>query len=152
MNGYHLAQINIARVRAPLDDPLMEGFVSRLDAINRVADNAPGFVWRLQTESGDATSIRAYDDERIIVNMSVWESPDVLFEYVYQSQHIEPLRLRQEWFEKLDGPHLALWWIPVGHIPTPQEGKERLEHLQAHGPTPHAFTLKTRFPIPEATT
>jgi hypothetical protein len=149
MTIYHLAQINIGRIRAPLEDPLMAGFVDRLEAINRLADAAPGFVWRLQTDAGNATSIRPYEDERILINMSVWQSIEALWEYVYKSQHAEPLRLRSDWFEKMDSPYLALWWIPAGHIPTPLEGKERLDHLRRHGQTAHAFTFKSRFQMPD---
>ena len=146
---YHLGQINIGRIRAPLDNPIMEGFVSRLDAINQIADAAPGFVWRLQTDEGNATAIHVYDDERLLLNMSVWESIEALSEFTYKTRHIEPLRLRSDWFEKLDVAYVALWWIPAGHIPTALEGKERLDHLQQHGPTSHAFTFKNPFPVPE---
>ncbi len=151
--AYHLAQINIARMLAPLDDPRMAGFVDQLEPLNALADASPGFVWRLQDEAGDATSIRVFDDDRILLNMSVWESLETLQDYVYQSTHLAPLRERKQWFEVPDAPHLALWWIPAGHIPTPQEAKARLEHLRRHGPTPQAFTFKQAFPAPvEVTT
>ena len=141
----HLAQINIARMQAPLDDPLMAHFVAQLDSINALAERSPGFVWRLQDEAGDATSIRVYDDDRILVNMSVWETREDLRDYVYRSSHLDVLRDRKRWFEPLDGPYLALWWIPAGHVPTPEEGKQRLDHLRRHGPTPEAFTFKHLF-------
>ena len=151
--AYHLAQINIGRLRAPLDDPRIAGFVDQLDPINALADESPGFVWRLQSEAGDATSFRVFEDERILLNMSVWESMEALQEYVYHSAHLGPLRDRKQWFDVPDKPHLALWWIPAGHLPTPQEGKERLEHLRRHGPSPEAFTFKQPFPAPvEVTT
>ena len=146
--GYYLAQINVARMRAPINDPVMAEFVAQLDAINTLADASEGFVWRLQTADGNATSISVYEDERIIVNMSVWESLEVLHGYVYRSQHTSLLRQRKEWFEPFDGPFVALWWTPVGQFPTPQEGKERLERLARLGPTPDAFTFKTTFPSP----
>lgn len=143
----HLAQINIARARAPLDDPQMADFVAQLDAINMLAEQSPGFVWRLQAEDGSSSSyIHAFDDERLLVNMSVWESIETLHQYVYRSRHNQVFRDRKKWFEPHDGPYLALWWIPAGHIPTVEEGKERLEKLIQHGPTPKAFTFKTVFP------
>lgn len=145
MPTYHLAQINIARMLAPIDDPIMAEFVAQLAAINALADASPGFVWRLQTESGDATSVKVYDDDRIIVNMSVWESVESLREYAYKSAHAGVMRDRKRWFEKFDGPYMTLWWIPAGHIPTPQEGRTRLEHLRQHGETEFAFTFKRVF-------
>ena len=148
MPNYHLAQINIGRMLAPIDDPIMAEFVAQLPAINALADASPGFVWRLQSESGDATSIKAYDDELIIVNMSVWESVESLREYAYRSSHTGVLKHRAKWFEKFDGPYMALWWVPAGHIPTPQEGKARLEYLREHGDTPYVFSFKNIFPAP----
>ena len=145
MEKMHLAQINIGRMRSPLDDPSMAGFVTRLDEINALADRSPGFVWRLQTAEGNATSFRPFDDERIIVNMSVWESIETLRAYVYGSLHSELLRQRRDWFEKFDGTFLALWWVPAGHIPSIDEAKERIAMLEAHGPTPIAFTFKAAF-------
>ncbi len=140
------AQANIAKMRAPLDDPVMEGFVSQLEFINALADESPGFVWRLQTDEGDATAIRAFDDERILFNMSAWESVEALHQYVYRSRHAGPLRDRKQWFEPIDTHILVLWWIPAGHIPTVDEAKERFETLRKLGPTPEAFTFKQRFP------
>jgi len=148
MPNFHLAQINIGRILAPIDDPIMAEFVAQLTAINALADATPGFVWRLQTESGDATSIRIYEDDRIAVNMSVWESVDALREYAYKSAHAGVMRDRKRWFEKFDGPYIALWWIPAGHKPTPQEGKERLDYLREHGESAYAFSFKNIFPMP----
>jgi hypothetical protein len=150
--GWHLAQVNIARMRAPLEDPLMAGFVEQLDFINALADRSPGFVWRLQTEEGDATAVRAYADETILFNLSVWASVEALRDYVYQSAHREPLRGRKAWFEPLGAPHLALWWVPAGHRPSVEEARARLEHLQQHGPTPEAFTFAKRFDPPDTAT
>lgn len=146
----HIAQVNIARARAPLDDPLMAGFVGRLDEINMLAEASPGFVWRLKTEQGDATSLRPYDDERIMVNLSVWESPEHLKQYVYRSAHAQVMRMRNSWFERLGDVHLALWWITPGHMPTIAEAKERLHYLQAHGESAHAFSFASLFPLPGA--
>ena len=139
----HIAQVNIARAKAPLDDAMMEAFVARLDEINQLADDAPGFVWRLKSEQGPSSYLRPYDDERILVNMSVWTSIDALKEYVYKTAHAEVLRRRRDWFENFDGAYLAMWWVPEGHVPTIEEAKERLEHLEAHGPTDFAFTFRT---------
>ena len=147
---YHLTQVNIGRVRAPLDDPIMEGFRTQLDPINALADRTPGFVWRLQTEAGNAMAIRPFDDDRMAINMSVWESLEALQQFVYKSAHVGTLRDRQQWFEPIDGPILALWWIPAGHIPTLDEAKQRLDHLKAQGPSAHAFTFRKAFPAPDA--
>ena len=141
--SHRLAQINIARMRAPLDDPVMAGFVAGLEEFNALAEASPGFVWRLQTEDGDATSIRAFDDPMLLINMSVWESVETLREYVYRSRHLTPLRRRAEWFVPMQAPHLALWWVPAGHLPTVAEGKERLEHIAEHGPGPYSFGFRT---------
>ena len=145
---YHLAQLNIGRTVGPIDSVAMADFVANLDRINGVGDASPGFVWRLQDESGAATSIRAFEDPRMIVNLTVWTSVEALREYAYRSVHVEFLRRRREWFVPLDGPSLVLWWIPAGHRPTVEEAKRRLEHLAANGPSDHAFTLKTAFPAP----
>ena len=145
---FHLAQANIARMRAPLEDPLLAGFASQLDAINAAADRSPGFVWRLQTDAGNATAIRAFEDDLILFNMSVWESLEALHHYVYRSEHVGPLRDRRQWFEPMSGPTLVLWWIPAGHLPTIEEAKERLRTLAMEGPTTNAFTFKVWYPPP----
>ena len=150
MAGFYLAEINIARMRAPIiSDPIMKEFVDLLDEINALAEASPGFVWRLKSDSGNATDIQVYEDERIIVNMSVWDSIDALFNYAYSTDHTDVFRRRGEWFERMTTPHMTMWWIPVGTIPTAAEGRRRLEHLAQHGPTSHAFTFKQRFPIPD---
>jgi Domain of unknown function (DUF3291) len=143
---YHIAQINIGRIKAPLDDPLMAGFVNWLAIVNAMADDSPGFVWRLQSAEGDATALRPYGDDRILVNMSVWESIEALSAFVYDGLHSQVMRQRRQWFERFEGAYTALWWVPNGHIPSIEEAKERLDHLQAHGPTPYAFTFKQQFP------
>jgi uncharacterized protein DUF3291 len=148
---YHLAQANIGRIRAPLDDPIMEGFRSQLDPINALADRSPGFVWRLQTEDGNAMAIRPFPDDRMAINMSVWESLEALQQFVYQSAHVGPLRDRKQWFEPIEGPILVMWWVRAGHVPTVAEALERLRHLKAHGPSPEAFTFRAPFPAPDGT-
>jgi hypothetical protein len=146
--GWHLAQVNVAVLRAPIDSPQLADFVALLDPINALADLAPGFVWRLQTEEGDATSIRAFDDDRVIVNLSVWESSQALGDFVFASRHLEVLRRRREWFERSATAYVAMWWILAGSIPTVEEAKARLELLEARGPSPEAFTLREPFPRP----
>lgn len=149
---YYLAQVNIARMLAPLDDPIMAGFVAQLDPVNALADNSPGFIWRLQSADGNATDIRAYDDKMMLVNISVWASLDDYANFVFASGglHREVMKQRRRWFQRMDGPYTALWWVPQGHIPSVQEAKERLEHLGAHGETPYAFSIKRWFPAPDA--
>lgn len=145
MTAYQIAQVNIGRIRAPLDDPVMAGFVTRLDEINSLAEQSPGFVWRLQTSEGNATYLRPYDDDRILVNMSVWTTIEALRHYVYRTAHVEVLQRREAWFEKFAGAYAALWWVPEGHIPGIDEAKKRLAYLDNHGPTQFAFTFKTAF-------
>jgi hypothetical protein len=125
MSALRIAQVNIGRMKAALEDPVMAGFVARLDEINALADRSPGFVWRLQTSEGNATYLRPY--------MSVWESIEHLKRYVYYTAHVEVLRQREAWFEKFSGAYTALWWIPNGHLPSVDEAKKRLAHLDAHG-------------------
>jgi hypothetical protein len=150
MATYHIAQINIGRIRAPLDDPQMAGFMNRLDEINALADSSPGFVWRLQTTEGNATYFRPYPhDDRILMNMSVWETVEALKDFVYKTVHAELLRQRHEWFEKFAGAYTTLWWVPVGHIPGIDEATKRLAYLDAHGPTQFAFTFSKVFPPDE---
>ena len=149
-DSYHLAQINIGRLRAPIDDPQIAGFVARLDEINALAESSPGYVWRLKTSVGNATELRPYDDQLIIVNMSVWESPEALRDYVYRSAHTDVMRQRRQWFERFAGMYYALWWVPIGHEPSIHEAKQRLDELQANGDTPRAFTFAKLFPAPGA--
>ncbi|MEN8374796.1 MAG: DUF3291 domain-containing protein [Gemmatimonadota bacterium] len=142
---FHLAQANIAQGIASVTDPLMKGFVDQLDYINSVADRSPGFVWRLQTEEGDATSLQPFDDPLILVNMSVWESIDAFYDYVFRSDHAGPLKDRRRWFSKLDGPHAVMWWIRAGTTPDVADLKRRLDLLEKNGPAPEAFTLAKAF-------
>jgi hypothetical protein len=149
MAKYQIAQVNIGRIKAQLDDPRMAGFVARLDEINALADNSRGFVWRLQTpESNNNTYLRPYEDDRMLLNMSVWESVEALKEYVYRTAHAELLRQRHEWFEKISA-YAALWWVPAGHLPGVDEAKKRLAYLEVHGPTQFAFTFKLICPPDE---
>lgn len=142
----NIAQMNVATALYDLDDERMAGFVNRLDEINALADASPGFVWRLQSEEGNATGIRAGDDPRLIVNISVWETVEALFDFAYRSDHRLVMAQRRTWFAKPDEPHQVLWWVPVGHEPDVEEGLARLGHLRAHGATAYAFTFKQAFP------
>ena len=146
---HQLAQINIGRLIAPIDDPKIAEFVAQLEPVNALADRAPGFVWRLKSESGNATDIAYNDDPFVIVNMSVWESPEALQDFAYRSDHIKVSRDRAKWFEKMDKPNYCLWWVPAGHVPSVAEGRERLEHYQTHGATPYSFWFSQGFPAPE---
>ena len=150
MSAYELAQLNIGTIKAPIDSPVMADFVANLDRINALAERTPGFVWRLQTEEGNATAIRPYEDERVAVNMSVWRDVESLNKYVYSSAHVEIMRRRREWFEKMDQAFLVLWWVPRGHRPSIEEAKTRLEMLRSKGPTAEAFTFRQAFPPPDA--
>lgn len=145
---WHLAQVNVARLVAPLDDPQIADFVNGLEVINALAESSPGFVWRLQTDEGDATALRISPDERVIVNVSVWESIEALAEFAYRSGHIEFLRRRREWFERYASAHLAMWWVPEGHVPDLTEAVERLECIDLRGPTARAFTFREPFGPP----
>jgi Domain of unknown function (DUF3291) len=150
---HHLAQVNIARLRAPIDSPALAEFVAALDPVNALADAAPGFVWRLQAEDGNATSICAFewdadDSAGVIVNMSVWESVEALASFAYSPGHLAVLRRRREWFERMTTAYTALWWIAAGTTPTIAAAEQRIRFLREHGPTPHAFSLREHFPPP----
>ena len=147
--SFHLAQINVARALEPLDSPRLADFMASLDRINALADATPGFVWRLQSESGNATDIQAGDDPLLIVNLSVWETREALFDFVYKSGHAPVMARRRAWFEKPARASLALWWVPAGHRPSLEEALARLERLDAQGPGPEAFTFKVWFPAPD---
>ena len=148
LHDFLIAQLNIAHLRAPLDSPLVADFVAALAPVNAHADTAPGFVWRLQHQDGDATPIRAFDDEMVVINMSVWTSIEALTDFVYQSTHRQVLAHRREWFERLTDAHLVLWWIPRTDRPSVDEGRVRLERLRSLGPSAEAFTFRHAFPPP----
>ena len=148
MPTHHLAQINVGRLHAPEGSPIVAGFFAALDPINALADAAPGFVWRLQTEEGTATEIRPYADDLVIVNMSVWESLDTLKAFVYRSDHRAVMAKRRDWFERMTDAFAVLWWVPAGVAPTVADAVERLEVLRAKGPSPDSFTFRDAFPPP----
>jgi heme-degrading monooxygenase HmoA len=147
---HHLAQINIARLTAPLDDPRIAEFVEQLEPINKLADSSPGFISRLQSEQGNATDLAYSDDPFIIVNMSVWDSIEALKEFTYRSRHLHVLRDRKKWFEKMELPHYCLWWVPIGHRPAIAEGRTKLELYQRYGSTVEAFWFNEWYPAPAA--
>jgi hypothetical protein len=155
MGNYQLAQVNISRMKTPLDDPSFRDFVDNLEPVNALADGAPGFVWRLQTEDGDATSIRAFEADvhgtsGVLVNMSVWTSVQTLADFAFSPDHVAIMRRRREWFHHVREAMSVLWWVPAGYRPTTADAEEKLNHLRVHGPTPEAFTLKQHFPAPDA--
>lgn len=147
MPTYHLAQLNIAVMKAPLESPDMADFVANLERINRLAEHSPGYVWRLQDEEGDATAIRPFGAE-VLVNLSLWRDVPSLSDYVYKSAHREMLKRRREWFERVQQSHQVLWWVPAGHQPGVAEAAERLAYLRDNGPSAHAFTLRQAFAAP----
>ena len=149
MSAYELAQLNIATLNEPLESPGMADFVANLDRVNASAENSPGFVWRLQTEEGDATAMRPMGDD-VLVNMSVWRDVESLNKYVYGSAHVEIMRRRKEWFQRMKDAYVVLWWVSKGHRPTVQEAIAKLERLRQAGPTEAAFTFRRAFPAPDA--
>jgi len=150
MSAYQLAQVNIARPVAPIGSAVMQEFVDNLDPVNAVADASPGFVWRLQTPEGNATSLHVFGDPHLLINMSVWESIDALRGFVHRAAaHRTVLRRRKDWFSTLTEAYIALWWVPRGHRPTIDEAEAHLSHLREHGPTSIAFTFRDAYPPPD---
>ena len=142
----HLAQLNISRIiPETMEDPIMADFVAQLDTINTLGEGSKGFVWRLKDEGGDATKFNPFDDTRVIVNMTVWESMEDLMNFAFKTAHATVMKDRGKWFEKFGKPSMVLWYVDEGHIPTTQEARERLEHLQANGASEYAFDFKNRF-------
>jgi Domain of unknown function (DUF3291) len=147
---YQLAQLNIGIIRGPMDSPVMADFAANLNRINALAEQTPGFVWRLQTDDGDATALRPFENESMLVNMSVWRDADALRRFVYRSDHVDIMRRRAQWFERMSEAFLVLWWVPEGHRPSIGEAVARLQTLRRHGPTAQAFTFRQPFPPPDA--
>jgi hypothetical protein len=150
MSAYELAQLNTGFIRGPIDSPIMAEFVANLTRINALADASPGFVWRLQTEAGDATELRPFENPNQLLNMSVWTDADALRRFVYRSAHADILKRRREWFAPVTEPIMVLWWVPRGHRPSIEEAVTKLELLRAQGPTAEAFTFRQTFPPPDA--
>ena len=145
---YHLCHLNIGPARAPLFDPIMAGFVARLDEINNLAYQSPGFVWHLKIDIYNPDDLAMYGEPGMLFNLSVWESVEALKNYVYKSEHGQVMQSRRQWFGEMDTPNYVLWWKPAGKLPTLEEGKLRIQHLGANGPTPYAFAFKQTFPPP----
>jgi hypothetical protein len=152
VTGFHLAQVNVGRLKAPIDDPLIADFRNNLDRVNAIADATPGFVWRLVGEGNNATDIQPIpDDPLFAINLSVWADLDALAGFVYRTDHRDIMRRRREWFEPME-TFMALWWVPAGHRPTPSEALARLDLLARMGPTADAFTFRQPFPAPGVST
>ncbi len=147
MSVYHLAQLNIAILKEPLDSPALAEFVENLDRINALAETSAGYVWRLKSDGNNATAFRPLGDDTL-VNMSVWENVESLNEYVYSTAHTDIMRKRRQWFEKMTEMYMVLWWVPQGHYPEINEALAKLEWLRQHGPGPQAFTFLNPFPHP----
>ena len=148
VRAYQVAQLNVARAVAPLDDPRLADFMARLDEVNALAERSPGFVWRLKGASGNATDLEVVDDPRVIVNLTTWESIDDLFAFTFRTDHRTAFARRSDWFERWDGPSLVMWWQPAGTTPTIEDAFRRLRLLAEAAPTPDAFTFKHRFGPP----
>ena len=149
MSTHHLAQLNVGIATAPLDSDVMADFMNNLERINALAESAPGFVWRLAGDNNNATALRPIDD-RTMVNMSVWTDAQSLSAFVFRTAHVEFMRRRREWFERMAEAYLVLWWVPAGHIPSTDEAVTRLAHLREHGATPYAFNFRSVFPPTDA--
>jgi hypothetical protein len=150
MSAYEIAQLNVGIIKDSMDSPVMADFAANLERINALADGSSGFVWRLQSEEGDATSIRPFENDNLLVNMSVWRDVEALNRFVYNTAHVEIMRRRREWFERMNEAFLVLWWVPKGHRPSIDEAIAKLEALRANGPTQNAFTFRQAFPPPDA--
>ncbi len=147
-SAYHLCHLNIGPARAPLFDPVMEGFVANLDRINSLAYESPGFVWHLQIDIHNPEHLAMYGVPGLLFNLSVWESVEALQNYVYRGEHAKMMQMRRQWFGEMHTPNYVLWWIPAGELPTLEEGKLRIAHLTEHGPSEYAFSFKQSFPSP----
>jgi hypothetical protein len=150
MSHCELAQLNIAKLIEPIESPRLTDFVANLDRINALAETSRGFVWRLQTEEGDATALRPFGAD-YIVNLTVWKDIGSLHHYVYRTAHVEIMRRRKEWFQRMKESYMVLWWVREGDIPTIAEARLKLQALQVSGPSPEAFTFKRPFPPPSDT-
>lgn len=149
MTSYQLAQINIGRMAGQdINDPIMKEFVDNLDAINQLAEQSEGFIWRLKDESNNASSFNPYHDDRVIINMSVWKDLPSLEAFTFKSLHTDFLKRRKEWFTAFGKPYIAMWWIQAGEIPSIEAAVERLDYLQNHGPSEYAFNFRKKFPAP----
>jgi hypothetical protein len=150
MSAYELAQLNVGVIKGAMDSPLMADFAANLDRINALAEASPGFVWRLQTEAGNATDLRPFEDDNVLVNLSVWRDVESLTAFVYRADHAGILRRRRECFERMGEAYMVLWWVPKGQRPTVGQAIAKLEHLRSHGSAREAFTFRSAYPPPDA--
>jgi hypothetical protein len=149
MQKYQLAEINVARMKGvDINDPIMLEFVDNLERVNALAESSEGFVWRLKDESGDATNINPYNDEQVIINVSVWESIETLENFVYKTFHTDFLKRRREWFQTFGKVHTAMWWIPEGQFPSTQDAVDKLDKLQKNGASELVFDFRNKFEKP----
>jgi len=148
MTGWHLAQVNVGRMRGPQGDPHVAGFYAELDRINALADTTPGFVWRLVGDGNDATDLRPTPDPLFLINMSVWTDAESLFAFVYKTAHVGVMAGRRAWFERMEGAYQALWWVEAGTLPTVSDALAKLWLLDRFGPSAQAFSFKARYPAP----
>ncbi len=146
---FYLAQVNIARMKAPLTDPAMADFVARIDEINALAESSPGFVWRLKPDPENEQQLVAFEQDGTLFNLSLWTSVEALKTFVYDASHKALLQARDRWFDKQESAHLALWWVPANHTPGIDEAMLRLDRLELVGAGPNAFTFAQAFPPPE---
>ncbi len=147
MAGYHLAQLNIAALREPLESPLLADFVANLDRINALAEASPGFIWRLKDDGGNATALRPFGDD-VLVNLSLWRDLDALRDFAFQGEHAAIMRRRQEWFSRMASAYVVLWWVPADHRPDLSEARDRLDTLRRDGAGPSAFGFRAPHPPP----
>ena len=149
MHTLHLAEVNIAKRLAPMDDPIMQDFVNNVDKMNAIADAAEGFIWRMKDEDKELGA-KIFQDDELLINMSVWKDLESLFNYTYKSRHIEVFKRKKEWFSKMKMMHMAFWYVPEGYEPTFQDAKDRLDYLNMYGDTPYAFSFKSKFSTEDA--
>ena len=146
---YQLAQINISRmIGVNINDPIMKEFVDNLDKVNNLAEHSEGFVWRLKDENNDATSFNPYNDEQVIINISVWESIASLETFVFKTLHTDFLKRRKEWFQKFGKVSTAMWWISEGDFPSVENAVELLDYLQKNGPSQKVFNFRNKYAPP----
>ena len=136
----YLAQLNIARLKYDFEDPRVADFANNLDLVNGIAERSEGFVWRLQDEAaGNAIDMRAFDDPAVITNLSVWQTPEHLERFVWNTVHKRFYQRRAEWFSLMEKQHFVMWWVDEEHEPSLEEAKARLDHLDANGDSDFAF-------------
>lgn len=151
LKEYQLAEINVARMKGVnINDPIMKEFVDNLDRVNTLAETSEGFVWRLQDDNNDATSFNPYEDEQVIINVSVWETIESLGNFVFKTYHTDFLKRRKEWFQSYGTVSTAMWWVHKGAYPTVEEAVEKLDYLQKNGTSAVAFDFRNKFPKPTA--